>query len=215
MEGFQTCNNCRKVKNISDFGLRKDDKPYCECIECRDKKKRKKQTCNDTPDNSIKQRETHKQLINETDEKKKRENRPTISQQKQVTILKEQNFNCRGPGPNECKYYECDMKCRGKKFSDEKSADPQFDHIIRWKEGGNGIGNIQALCPNCHSQKTTMENLINEDEHALQSERVKGIYECLSKPKYVDNSNDDSETDSSDDDDFIFPRKRILRRRKS
>ena len=205
MEGQQSCNNCRKIKQISDFGLRKDQQPYKECSECREKKKRKS-----VIDHKI------TEDIPTIEEKKKRENRPTISQQKQVTILKEQNFNCRGPGPNECKYYECDMKCRGKKFSDEKTADPQFDHIIRWKEGGNGIGNIQALCPNCHSQKTTMENLINEDEKALQSERVKEIYECLSKPKYMNNDNDnDNNDDSSDDDDFIFPRRRVLRRRKT
>ena len=30
--------------------------------------------------------------------RKKRKNRPTISQQKQMTILKEQNYNCRGLG---------------------------------------------------------------------------------------------------------------------
>ena len=41
---FQTCNNCKKVKTIIDFGLKKDNKPYCECIECRDKKKEKKST---------------------------------------------------------------------------------------------------------------------------------------------------------------------------
>lgn len=206
MGDFQTCNNCKKVKTITEFGLKKDNKPYCECIECRDKKKRNKQQTDTIQ--TIKPSIKH-----ETDEKKKRENRPTISQQKQMTILKEQNYNCRGPGKNDCRFYECDMKCRGKKFSDEKTADPQFDHIIRWKEGGNGIGNIQALCPNCHSQKTTMENLINEDENALQSERIKEIYECLSQPKYIMNTeSDDSKSDSdSSDDELVVHRRRRLR----
>ena len=64
MEGFQTCNNCRKVKTINEFGLKKDNKPYCECIECREKKKRKKQQTEIIP--SIKPSINH-----ETDEKKK------------------------------------------------------------------------------------------------------------------------------------------------
>ena len=201
MEKQQSCNNCKKFKELSDFGIRKDQHYYKECSECREKKKRK-----DSIDHTL------TEDIPIIEEKKKRENRPTISQQKQATILSEQNYKCRGPDKNECPYYECLMNVHKKRCSDKKSVDPQYDHIIRWKEGGNCIGNIQALCPNCHSEKTKMENIITEDENALQSPLVKSIYECLSKPKYINNDDDD---DSSDDDDFIFTNNRVLRRRKT
>ena len=57
-----------------------------------------------------------------------------------------------------------------------------------------------------------MENLINEDENALQSERVKEIYECLSKPKYIMNKEPDTGSDSdSSDDELMINRRRRLR----
>ena len=37
---------------------------------------------------------------------------------------------------------------------------PFFDHKIRLADGGtNHVNNLNALCPNCHSKKTTMENM--------------------------------------------------------
>ena len=56
-----------------------------------------------------------------------------------------------------------------------------------------------------------MENLINEDENALQSERVKEIYECLSKPKYIIKSDDSKSESDSSDDELIIDRRRRLR----
>lgn len=36
----------------------------------------------------------------------------------------------------------------------------QVDHKIRLADGGtNHVNNLDALCPNCHSKKTTMENM--------------------------------------------------------
>ena len=54
-----------------------------------------------------------------------------------------------------------------------------------------------------------MENLINEDENALQSERIKEIYECLSKPKYIMNTESDDDSDSSDDELVVHRRRRL------
>ena len=161
---FQKCNKCSNNKEINNFDLRPNGVYYKTCNECRQSNKR---------DNEI--------IMN--DEKKKKENRPTISLQKQQIVLKEQNYYCRGPGKNDNNEYECDMKVNNKRFCDRKSSEPQFDHIIRWKEGGNGIENIQALCASCHLMKTSMENIINESEDC-PSERVKIILNSLKKPKY-------------------------------
>ena len=60
-------------------------------------------------------------LFDEMEDKKKRENRPTISLQKQQIILKEQNYKCRGPGKYDNEEYECDMNANGKRFCDKKS----------------------------------------------------------------------------------------------
>jgi len=40
------------------------------------------------------------------------------------------------------------------------SATYEIDHIVRLDRGGsNHVDNLAALCPNCHRQKTMMENL--------------------------------------------------------
>ena len=132
-------------------------------------------------------------------EKKRKETRPTISDEKKQIILREQNGYCRGPNRGECPYYECDMRINNKKFSNTTAVLPQYDHIIRWKEGGNGIKNIQALCPNCHWMKTRMESLINEDDNSLDCERIKSTYNSLTKRKY----NEDGSSSSSDEDEFF------------
>ena len=122
-------------------------------------------------------------------------------------ILKEQDNYCRGPGRYECEYYECDMRVNNKRFSDKKSVLPQYDHIILWKEGGNSIQNLQALCPNCHWMKTRMESLINEDEKSINMPRIKGIYESLTKNKgrKIEEKEDSS---SSDEDEFCVSGRR-------
>ena len=91
------------------------------------------------------------------------------------------------------------MNVNNKRFSDKKASEPQFDHIKRWKEGGNGLKNIQALCASCHLMKTSMENIINEDSQC-PSERVVIVLNSLSKPKYepLNESSSDSE------DEFII-----------
>ena len=197
-DDFQNCSRCKKTKCFNDFGLKKNGKYYQQCIDCRDKKNnnQRDKISNDI-DNTI-----DYYVIEEKKKDKKRENRPTISTQKQQLILKEQDYMCRGPGPNDNKEYECDMKKNGKRFSDKKSSEPQYDHIIRWKDGGNGIGNIQALCANCHLMKTSMENLINEDEKALECPRIKTIYESLTKPKYQEIESSVDSSSSDEDNDF-------------
>ena len=143
-------------------------------------------------------------------DKKKDKTRPIISPEKQFFILKEQDYECRGPGPKDNEEYECDMKVNGKRFCDKKSTEPQYDHIIRWKEGGNGIENIQALCASCHLMKTSMENLINDDNNAIKCPRIKVIYDSLTKEKYKESTIDESSDESSEDELFI-PRHPIIR----
>ena len=157
--------------------------------------------------------EQEKEIKKEPVDKKKDKSRPIISSEKQFFILKEQNYECRGPGPKDNEEYECDMKKNKKKFSHKKSPDPQFDHIIRWKQAGEGcnnLSNIQALCPNCHWMKTKMENILEGDSECM-APRHKIILESMTKPKYSDintNANvpkEESGSDSDDsDDDIIF-----------
>ena len=159
------------------------------------------------------EQEEEKEIKKEPVDKKKDKSRPIISSEKQFFILKEQNYECRGPGPKDNEEYECDMKKNKKKFSHKKSPDPQFDHIIRWKQAGEGcnnLSNIQALCPNCHWMKTKMENILEGDSECM-APRHKIILESMTKPKYSDintNANipkDESDSDSDDsDDDIIF-----------
>ena len=143
----------------------------------------------------------------------KKVERPRVSQQKQMNILKEQNFECRGPGKDDNEEYECLMNKYKVKFSDKKSPDPEYDHIERWKTGGNDSINLQALCPNCHKMKTISENMIHENCPRMQT-----IYKSLSKPKYgelnlemVDISDSDSDSDS--DFENILMNKRFLFKR--
>ena len=120
--------------------------------------------------------------------------------------MKEQDYECRGPGPKDNEEYECDMKKNKKKFSHKKSPDPQFDHIIRWKQAGEGcnnLSNIQALCPNCHWMKTKMENILEGDSECM-APRHKIILESMTKPKYSDTNTHKNESDSDSDDDIIF-----------
>jgi hypothetical protein len=205
---------CGFEKPLDEFGIKQDGSYYKHCILCREKREMGKRVIenplltnhvvddiflNDTKSNNI------------YEKKVKRENRPTMSDEKKQIVLKEQNNYCRGPGKNECNFYECDMKMNHKKFSDIKSVFPQYDHIVRWKEGGNGIENLQALCPNCHWMKTRMESLLLEDDNAEQSPNIKSIYDSLSKPKYLKN-NEEYSSDSDSDLDDIFSK--VMKKRK-
>tara|TARA_B100000963_G_scaffold203885_1_gene177571 strand:- start:141 stop:728 length:588 start_codon:yes stop_codon:yes gene_type:complete len=159
------------------------------------------------------EKEEETEIKKEPVDKKKDKSRPIISSEKQFFILKEQNYECRGPGPKDNEEYECDMKKNKKKFSHKKSPDPQFDHIIRWKQAGEGcnnLSNIQALCPNCHWMKTKMENILEGDSECM-APRHKIILESMTKPKYSDINTTanipkgESGSDSDDsDDDIIF-----------
>ena len=197
MEGLKLCKGgCKEELSSESFGINeKTNKEYKQCIQCRERKKREKEKPTYEEDNIINK---------EMEDKRKRENRPAISLQKQQIVLKEQDYKCRGPSKNDNNEYECDMNVIGKRFCDKKSSEPQFDHIIRWKEGGNGLENIQALCASCHLMKTSMENIMNEDSEC-RSERVNIILKSLSKPKYqgIDNTND---SDSDDDYEDFFRR---------
>jgi len=195
---------CGLEKSLDEFGMKIDGSYYKHCIECREKKditKRRKSDNDNEKDNDNDK---------DNDKKVKRENRPNISDEKKQMVLKEQNNYCRGPRKNECEFYECDMKMNKKKFSDIKSVFPQYDHIVRWKEGGNGIENLQALCPNCHWMKTRMESLLLEDDNAEKSINIKSIYDSLSKPKYFLKEDSDSDSDSESEYQDLF----LYRRRK-
>ena len=203
MEGLQKCRaGCGQEKTLDQFGLKIDGTHYKHCIDCREKKeyfKRnelKRNDLEDSIDNNITE-----EMGDKNNDKGKKETRPVISQQKQSHILKQQDYDCRGPGKGECEFYECDMKINKKKFGNNKSVFPQFDHIIRWKEGGNKISNIQALCPNCHHMKTAYENLEIDNGGDLEDDKVaKSILESLRKPKKENKINYDSDSD----DEYIF-----------
>ena len=98
------------------------------------------------------------------------------------------------------------MNANGKRFCDKKSSEPQYDHILRWKEGGNGLENIQALCASCHLMKTSMENIMNESSECA-SERVRIVLHSLTKPKYQNKIVDSS--DSDDDYSEILKHHRL------
>ena len=197
------CTKCKNDKIQSDFDMKTNGNPYKHCKDCRLIVKKNNERNNDTikRSNDTIKRNTIEQPID--NDKKKRENRPNISDEKKQIILRQQDYKCRGPKTNQ--YYVCALNVSGIKFSDKKSVIPQYDHIIRWREGGNGINNLQALCPNCHWMKTRMENLILEDNDAINIPHIKGIFEALSKSKVL---NDSSSSDSDEDIiDFIQPRR--------
>jgi len=207
MEMDHKCSCCNKILPISEYTIKKNNDYYKTCNTCREKNKRKKEDVKEGAKEIIS--EDGKRESND-DKKLKRENRPTISLQKQQIILKEQDYKCRGPGKYDNNEYECDMNVNGKRFCDKKSSEPQFDHIIRWKEGGNGIENIQALCASCHLMKTSMENIMNENKDC-PSKRVKVVFESLSKPKYRKPELYLSESDSDDEFSQILIKKRFRR----
>ena len=123
-------------------------------------------------------KDTNRVTENETKVKGKRETYSKICEMKQQTVLREQDYKCRGPDKYDNSYYECAMS--DITFSHTKSVIPQFDHIIRIADGGsNDISNIQALCPNCHWMKTNYEK--NE---SMKCPRVDIILKSLTKPKY-------------------------------
>ena len=142
MEGQQTCSRCKKQLSTSEFSLKKGDKYYKTCYNCRNKSIENKRM-EESIEESIEESNEEHEPTKEKDKKPKRENRPSISDEKKQIILREQDYKCRGPRVND--YYICAMNVSNMKFSDVKSVIPQYDHITRWREGGNGIMNIQIL----------------------------------------------------------------------
>jgi len=68
-------------------------------------------------------------------------NSRSVSETKKKFIAAQQNWKCRHCGR-------------------QLDAGFQVDHKIRLADGGtNHVNNLDALCPNCHSKKTTMENM--------------------------------------------------------
>ena len=205
MESIKLCKcGCKQQLCSEAFGLNhKTKEEYKQCIQCREKKKKEKITYEENI------------LVNNNEEmedkkkKTKRENCPAISLQKQQIVLKEQDYKCRGPGKYDNKEYECNMNVSGNRFCDKKSSEPQYDHIIRWKEGGNGLENIQALCASCHLMKTSMENIMNENSEC-PSDRVNIILKSLSKPKYQ--KVEDNLSDSEDEYNELLIRHRLRKK---
>ena len=197
-----TMKECKVCENLIPETAPKNRK---YCYDCRPPK--------ELTEIKEEEEEQEREIKKEPVDKKKDKSRPIISSEKQFFILKEQDYECRGPGPKDNEEYECDMKKNKKKFSHKKSPDPQFDHIIRWKQAGEGcnnLSNIQALCPNCHWMKTKMENILEGDSECM-APRHKIILESMTKPKYSDINTtanipkEESDSDSDDsDDDIIF-----------
>jgi len=74
--------------------------------------------------------------------KKTRSKRPKLAKAQQTLILKSQDYKCAL-----CK---CDIS----------KITPDFDHRIPLAlRGSNALTNIQALCPNCHREKTAKDSL--------------------------------------------------------
>jgi len=79
MEGLQLCKGgCKQLLPRENFGMNeKTNKEYKQCIECREKKKKDKLTYEENI--TVNNNKTNEEM----EDKKKRENRPTISLQKQ------------------------------------------------------------------------------------------------------------------------------------
>ncbi len=196
MEGKQDCSACKKTLPITSFSLKKGKEYYKTCDDCRKKVRNKKDTepLNKENNKGTEVKDNNKDI---NDEKKKTRNYqppPRVCYQ----ILKEQKYECRGPGKNDCKSYQCPLKIANIKFSDNKSPDPEIDHILPVSEGGNNfLENFQALCGCCHNKKTTLEGLIKSNG-GLQDKLVLELYNYLSRPKYGEVS-----SDSDSDDEYI------------
>ena len=76
--------------------------------------------------------------------------RHQLNKSEKNDILKRQKYLCVGEN--------CEKR-HGKKL-EISISDCQFDHIMpRALGGSNSSENIQALCPNCHFEKTKIDNV--------------------------------------------------------
>ena len=209
---MQGCSRCKKTLSINEFPIKKNGKGHKKtCSVCEEKTKRK-ETMNDD--------RGKEEEVNKNNEKKKIRSYqppPRVC----YHILKEQKFECRGPGKNECNSYQCPLKVANIKFSDDKSPDPEIDHILPVSEGGNNdLENFQALCGCCHNKKTTLEGLIKSNG-GIRDKLVVDTYKYLTIPKYQNKGEGDGDqgfakvtfTDSDSDSDYddIFEyRKKLM-----
>ena len=68
-------------------------------------------------------------------------NKRSVSETKKKWVASQQNWSC--------------AKC-----STQLQAHFEVDHKIRLEHGGtNHVDNLEALCRNCHGEKTSIENL--------------------------------------------------------
>jgi len=91
--------------------------------------------------NSYKNTNYPQQSINRIVNSGKKSNKRSVSETKKKYIASNQNWKC--------------SKCK-----QQLSAWFEVDHKIRLEHGGtNDVSNLEALCRECHGEKTAMENL--------------------------------------------------------
>jgi len=74
---------------------------------------------------------------------------------------KHTNMGKRSVSDSKKKYVASQQEWKCKKCQDILPATFEVDHIVRLQYGGsNEIDNLQALCPNCHRNKTMLEAMI-------------------------------------------------------
>ena len=84
-------------------------------------------------------------ISNKSLHKRGRSSNHTLNKSEKNEILKKQNYLCNGKWCSD----------RHGKTLDININNCNFDHIIpKGLNGNNSIKNIQALCPNCHYEKT-------------------------------------------------------------
>ncbi|CAN0116214.1 unnamed protein product, partial [Phaeothamnion confervicola] len=78
----------------------------------------------------------------------------SLSESTKKLIAGRQSYRCaNAPGSNVIPGYQCDRWINDIGCFNESGYD--IDHIVEVADGGgNGIENLQALCPSCHRVKT-------------------------------------------------------------
>ena len=205
---------CIQCKNTStNFTLRKNKEYYKTCNDCRKIRTKSTVQINEVPKEREREvkKEGGKEGEKEGEKEKKKTRNYTPPPRVCYFILKEQKYECRGPGKNDCDAYQCPLKVANIKFSDQKSPDPEIDHILPVSEGGsNHLENFQALCGCCHNKKSTLEGLIKSN-NGIEDPLIMNTYRYLSRPKCPEESSD------SDDElyDILSTRNRRSRRGRS
>jgi len=78
---------------------------------------------------------------------------------------------------------------RRRRSCNDELVDVEIDHIVPLRRGGsNNLQNLQALCDECHNDKTQKEEMGSHRSHTLQSQLSIGMWKTLHKcpkPKEV------------------------------